>query len=159
MAPLIPSHPQTVVELRAWLDELAAGSDSITDIARTLTLVRTDPAAADVLAWAEALQACIRSHRRDVELLKPWASRRCERRDVAESMPMLGDLADIYSDLASRDSTLDQDALARGERRGQGARAAADGTRRDRGQDARRDEVRLPARSGAPTAFDRLPRD
>ena len=26
---------------------------------------------------------------------------------------MLGDLADIYSDLASRDSTLDQDALAR----------------------------------------------
>ena len=112
MAPLIPSHPQTVVELRAWLDELAAGSDSITDIARTLTLVRTDPAVADVLAWAEALQACIRSHRRDVELLKPWASRAASG-DVAESMPMLGDLADIYSDLASRDSTLDQDALAR----------------------------------------------
>ena len=112
MAPLIRSHPQTVVELRAWLNELAAGSDSITDIARTLTLERTDPAVADVLAWAEVLQACIRSHQRDVELLKPWLSRAASG-DAAESMPMLSDLADIYSDMASRDSTLDHDAIAR----------------------------------------------
>ncbi len=82
MAPLIPSDPRSVKELTAWLEELAADSDSIADIARTLTLERDDPAAADVLAWAEALQACVRGHQRDAELLGAVGISRCEWEDV-----------------------------------------------------------------------------
>ena len=104
MAPLIQSEPQTVVELTAWLAELENQSDSISDIARAMTLERADSAAADVLAWAEALRACVRSHLRDVELLKPWSTR--DARDAAldgpatqlDSIPALGDLPDLYDE-------------------------------------------------------------
>ena len=104
MAPLIQSEPQTVVELTAWLAELENQSDSISDIARALTLERADSAATDVLAWAEALRACVRSHLRDVELLKPWSTR--DPRDAAldgpatqlDSIPALGDLPDLYDE-------------------------------------------------------------
>ncbi|HEY9158725.1 GH36-type glycosyl hydrolase domain-containing protein [Candidatus Binatus sp.] len=104
IAPLIQSDPQTVVELAAWLAELEIQSDSISDIARALTLERADSAADDVLAWAEALRACIRSHRRDIELLKPWSTRGA--RDATfddpatqlDSMPTLGDLPDLYDE-------------------------------------------------------------
>ncbi len=74
MAPLIQPDPRRPAELTARLAELELQSDSVVDIARALTLERADAAAGDVLAWAEALRACIRSHQRDVELLKPWAS-------------------------------------------------------------------------------------
>ncbi|MGB8414327.1 MAG: protein ndvB, partial [Candidatus Binatus sp.] len=104
MAPLIHSQPQSVVELTAWLAELEIQSDSISDIARALTLERADAASADVLAWAEALRASIRSHRRDVELLKPWPTRSAD--DAAfddpvsqlHSIPALGDLPDLYDE-------------------------------------------------------------
>jgi cyclic beta-1,2-glucan synthetase len=105
MTPLIQSEPRTAMEFAARLAELAAHSDSINDIARTLTLERADPAAADVLAWAEALRACIRSHQRDVELLKPLAT----DGTALESIPKLGDLPDLYDE----HSTLDQAAAAR----------------------------------------------
>ena len=104
MPPLIESVPPTAAELVTWLTELAAESDSITDIARALTLERADRAAGDVLVWAEALRACIGSHQRDVELLKPG---------TLNSIPTLGDLPDIYSEAASRESTVDHDALVR----------------------------------------------
>ncbi len=104
MTPLIQLEPRTAAELTVRLAELAAHSDSVNDIARTLTLERADPGAADLLAWAEALRACIRSHQRDIELLKPL---------TLDSMPALGDLPDLYSDAsASRDSTLDHVAVA-----------------------------------------------
>ena len=105
MTPLIQSEPRTVMELTAGLAELAAHSDSVNDIARTLTLERADLAAADVLVWAEALRACIRSHQRDVELLKPLAT----DGTPLESIPKLGDLPDLYNE----HSTLDQAAAAR----------------------------------------------
>ena len=54
--------------------ELALHADSVVDIARTLTAERGDGAGAEVLAWAEAMRASIDSHRREVELLMPWAS-------------------------------------------------------------------------------------
>jgi len=120
MAPLAQSEPRTVVEMTAWLAELAGHSDSATDIARALTLERADPAAAEVLAWAEALRACISSHQRDVELLKPWAARARVKTGALdsdstqiESVPKLGDLPDLYSDAASRDSQLDKTAAMR----------------------------------------------
>ena len=65
-----------------------------------------------MLAWAEALRASIRSHQRDAELLKPWATH-CAGGAAPDSMPTLGDLPDIYDDAASRDSALDQAAIAR----------------------------------------------
>ncbi len=104
MAPLIQSEPRTAMEATAVLAKLGAESDSVIDIARALTLERTDPASGDVLAWAEALHACIRSHQRDVELLKPC---------TLDSIPALGDLPDLYDAAASRDSSLDLNALAR----------------------------------------------
>ena len=112
MAPLVQPDTRRSAELTARLAELKLQSDSVVDMARALTMERADAAAGDVLVWAEALQACIRSHQRDVELLKPWAS--CG--DVAaasDSIPTLGDLPDIYNEAASRDSTLDHAELAR----------------------------------------------
>jgi cyclic beta-1,2-glucan synthetase len=120
MAPLIQSDPRTVVELTAWLAELDIQGESISDIARALTLERADRAAAEVLAWAEALRACIGSHRRDVELLKPWSSlgaRDATFDDPAtqlDSIPALGDLPDLYDEAIGRPgSGVDHDALAR----------------------------------------------
>ncbi len=112
IAPLVQSDPRTVVELTAWLAELAAHSNSITDIARTLTLERADPATADVLVWAEALRACIGSHQRDVELLKPWAFR-VAGENTPDSIPTLGNLPDIYGDAAHQDPALDRASVAR----------------------------------------------
>ncbi len=103
IALLIQSVPRTAMEATAVLAKLGAESESVIDIARALTLERTDPASGDVLAWAEALRACIRSHQRDVELLKPC---------TLDSIPALGDLPDLYDAAASRDSSLDPSALA-----------------------------------------------
>ena len=111
MAPLTQPRPRTAAEMTALLAELATHSDSITDIARALNLDYADPAATDVLAWAEALRACIRSHQRDLELLKPLANP--DTRDATlETIPALGDLVDIYNEASGRDSTLDKDAIA-----------------------------------------------
>ncbi|MFZ0245515.1 MAG: glucoamylase family protein, partial [Candidatus Binatus sp.] len=113
MAPLIQSDPRTVVELTAWLAELEIQSDSISDIARALTLESADSAAADVLAWGEALRACIRSHRRDLELLKPWSTR--SARDAIDgpatqldSIPTLGDLPDLYDEVGCLKRPIDE---------------------------------------------------
>ena len=111
MAPLTQPRPRSAAEMTALLAELATHSDSITDIARALNLDYADPAATDVLAWAEALRACIRSHQRDLELLKPLANP--DTRDATlEKIPALGDLVDIYNEASGRDSTVDKDAIA-----------------------------------------------
>ena len=86
---------------------------SVVDIAQTLTTERGDGAGAELLAWAEAIRASIDSHRREVELLMPWASLITARRGdraggakaagvspdcalgaVFDSIPTLGDLPD-----------------------------------------------------------------
>ncbi len=54
--------------------ELSLHSDSVSDIARALIQDRADAEATEVLAWAESLRACIRSHQREIELLLPWAA-------------------------------------------------------------------------------------
>ena len=71
---------------------------------------------------AEALRASIRSHRRDVELLKPWPTRAAH--DAAfdtppsqlDSIPALGDLPDLYDEaiggLKRRDGEHPADAAA-----------------------------------------------
>ncbi len=118
MARLTQSDPRTVLEMTVRLAELAAQSDLVTDIAHALTLERTDSSAADVLVWSEALRACIGSHQRDLELLKPWtagARVKTGTPDGAtqlESIPKLGDLPDLYNDATVQRSTLDQAAAA-----------------------------------------------
>jgi cyclic beta-1,2-glucan synthetase len=55
------------------LAELEARAHTMADIARTLTAERGDRADAELLAWAEALDAGIESHARDLDMVLPWA--------------------------------------------------------------------------------------
>ena len=108
LPPMIQSDPPTVKEVSVWLEQLADESDSIADIARALKQERADSAADDVLTWAEALRACVRSHQNDLELLKPLVSRAS-----SDAIPTLGDLPDIYNEATRPVSGLDHDSGAR----------------------------------------------
>ena len=55
------------------LTELQAHAHTVVDIARTLTAERGDSADAELLTWAEALDAGIASHARDLDMALPWA--------------------------------------------------------------------------------------
>ena len=81
-------------------------------MARALTMELSDAATGDVLVWAEALDACVRSHERDVELLNPGSSRG-DARGGGRFDPTPGALPDIYHEAASRDSPLDHAEIAR----------------------------------------------
>ena len=59
------------------LTELEAHAHTVVDIARTLTAERGDSADTEVLAWAEAVQAGIASHARDLDMAFPWARLVC----------------------------------------------------------------------------------
>ncbi len=52
---------------------LAARAETFVDIARTMSAELGEEAGADVRAEAEALQAVVQSHLRDLETLMPWA--------------------------------------------------------------------------------------
>jgi cyclic beta-1,2-glucan synthetase len=71
-AALAPAQetPDSVAER---LPILASCGDTVTDIARTLIAERGDDTGTEVLRWAEAVRAGIRSHERDLELLRPQA--------------------------------------------------------------------------------------
>ena len=72
-----PCSSRTRELLRGWprsWRNLRLHADSVIDIAQTLTAERGDGAGAELLAWADAMRASIDSHRREVELLMPWAS-------------------------------------------------------------------------------------
>ena len=71
---VLQSDPRTPASVAAQLAELGLHADSVIDIAQTLTTERGDGAGAELLAWAGAIRASIDSHRREVELLMPWAS-------------------------------------------------------------------------------------
>jgi cyclic beta-1,2-glucan synthetase len=70
---VLRSEPQTPAAASAQMAELLLHADSVSDIARALTQDRVDPEGTEVLAWADLLRACIRSHQREIELLMPWA--------------------------------------------------------------------------------------
>jgi cyclic beta-1,2-glucan glucanotransferase len=69
----LQSDPRTPACVAAQLVDLGLYADSVIDIAQTLTTERGDGAGAELLAWAHAVRASIDSHRREVELLMPWA--------------------------------------------------------------------------------------
>ncbi len=74
LSAVLQSEPRTPAGLAAQLVELGLHADSVIDIAQTLTTERGDGAGVELLAWAGAMRASIDSHRREVELLMPWAS-------------------------------------------------------------------------------------
>ena len=55
------------------LTELEARAHTMADIARTLTAERGDRADAELLTWAEALDAGVASHAHDLDTALPWA--------------------------------------------------------------------------------------
>src|SRR4029450_12121623 len=55
------------------LTELEARAHTLVDIARTLTAERGDSADAELLAWAESLDAGVASHAHDLDTALPWA--------------------------------------------------------------------------------------
>ena len=71
---VLKSDPRTPADLAAQLADLALRAGSVIDIAQTLSAERSDGAGVELLAWADAIRASIDSHRREVELLMPWAS-------------------------------------------------------------------------------------
>jgi cyclic beta-1,2-glucan synthetase len=69
----LASVQATPANLAVRLTELMQHTDTLTDIARTLSAERGDKASMEVLAWAEATNASLRSHQRDFDQLLPWA--------------------------------------------------------------------------------------
>ncbi|MGB6552123.1 MAG: glucoamylase family protein [Candidatus Binataceae bacterium] len=74
LSAMLRPQSRTPTEMAAQLAEVALQADSVIDIAQTLTTGRGDSAGAGLLAWANAIRTCIDSHRREVELLMPWAA-------------------------------------------------------------------------------------
>ena len=69
--------PGTPAALVAKQEELVRHADTVARIARALIEEAGDDLiepAADLLLWTEAARASIKSHGRDIELLRPWAS-------------------------------------------------------------------------------------
>jgi cyclic beta-1,2-glucan glucanotransferase len=67
-------EPRTPAELAAQLAELELQANVVIDIAQTLAADRADGVGEELLAWTRAICASIDSHRREVELLMPWAT-------------------------------------------------------------------------------------
>jgi cyclic beta-1,2-glucan synthetase len=66
----------TPLVIAGWLRELAHHAESVADLARTLAAERRESAgaSAEVLIWANAVGASVRSHLRDLESVIPWAA-------------------------------------------------------------------------------------
>jgi len=66
--------PRTAAGAAAQAAELATRATTIADLAATFAVERGDRAGAEVLAWATAVRACVRSHAKDLDELLPWAA-------------------------------------------------------------------------------------
>ncbi len=66
--------PVSPTELAARVRHLARDTDTLVDIARTLTAERGDADGSELLVWARAARATTASHERDLDTLLPWAS-------------------------------------------------------------------------------------
>ncbi len=72
LAAALRSAPGNPAEWAERLAELGSHARTVVDMARTLSEERGDGADAEVLAWAEAVQAGIESHARDLDATMPW---------------------------------------------------------------------------------------
>jgi len=75
IAVLLGRGASTPVAISERLQELAHHAESVAGIARTLAEQRGESAGtgAELLVWANAVSASVRSHRRDLESMVPWA--------------------------------------------------------------------------------------
>jgi cyclic beta-1,2-glucan synthetase len=87
---VLRSEALTPMAAAAQMAELSLHADSVSDIARVLTQDHADSEGTEVLAWAESLRGCIRSHQRDVDLLIPWATLIARDGDSAPRAEELG---------------------------------------------------------------------
>ena len=69
---LLTPIPISPADIARRLIELSRIADTTADLARTMSEERGSDASRAVVTWTEALAACIRSHRQDLELLAPW---------------------------------------------------------------------------------------
>jgi cyclic beta-1,2-glucan synthetase len=93
------SLPDSIFELPALLDRMAAGADAVVELARS-----AGDEVSEVVAWASALRASVQTHRSDLEALLPWLRRCAQLPALVEpggclsdlgGMPMLGDLPQL----------------------------------------------------------------
>ncbi len=87
----LDAAPATPAEWAACLDGLAGGLRGVVDVASALVGEQRQGADAaawgEVLAWAEAAQATVGSHLRDLDELLPWARSRLWRRSASPPSP------------------------------------------------------------------------
>ncbi len=74
LSALLRDSPATATGMTRRLRELAAAAQTVADRARTLVDSRGKSAAAgELLVWANAIDATLRSHQEDLDRLMPWA--------------------------------------------------------------------------------------
>ena len=97
LAPLLEPSVATVAGFAARSAALAAGAETLVDVARTFVAERGDDPEADLLTWTQAVRASVRSHERDLDELMPWARllpREGAADELSGSIPTLGELPD-----------------------------------------------------------------
>jgi cyclic beta-1,2-glucan synthetase len=62
--------PTNPVGIARHLDELVAQTARLVELARSRSSVRSDE---EIIEWADALHACVSAHKRDFDMLMPWA--------------------------------------------------------------------------------------
>jgi cyclic beta-1,2-glucan synthetase len=72
LAATLEPPPENAAQWAALLLELKEHSQTVGDIAQTLSAERGDPPDSELRIWAEAVKACVESHARDAEILIPW---------------------------------------------------------------------------------------
>ena len=75
VAALLRPAPETAVGIAVQLNELALAAQRLAERAQALTMDRPDRAGGEneMLVWANAIGAAIRSHEQDLNVLMPWA--------------------------------------------------------------------------------------
>ena len=108
VASALAALPTTPGGWAAWLHELEGLTHTLVDVAGTLDAERGDGAAAELLAWCQAVATTARSHARDLEVLLPWAGHVGEDGDIGglATLPAPTEMDQLYTvalaDLAGR---------------------------------------------------------
>ena len=97
--------PANPVGIAARLAELVQKADALVDLARACSQERCST---ELNGWAEALRASVAAHRRDYELLMPWADRALSgdeialRLDTIPTLAMLPEHCDTMQQMLAR---------------------------------------------------------
>ncbi len=103
-AELLREPPEKPTQIAHRLAQLTHETDAICEHARAWVGERDfSRGEADIIVWSEALRACVLSHRRDFDVLVPWAGLAGERLpvDVLEAIDTATNLADMSAHCAT----------------------------------------------------------